>query len=175
MPFRRYAQFYRWQFFFSTLKIFKGDPANILFRRTLCGHVTESRTALRFRNSLKAGQNSSFWIPLGFFVIAFDFFFHFIPFKNLRHSNLSIWWDGFDLNKKDSRTFPSRYSRIASCEFDIFPHLKDKLTSVPLTGVLTDRLRDATRPLAELIIVFIGFVLTRSVCAQFLYTLSQFL
>lgn len=71
---------------------------------------------------------------------------------------------------KNQELFHPDIHRIASCEFDIFPHLKDKLTSVPLTGVLKDRLRET--PGRVNYSVYRLRTRTHSVCAQFLYILT---
>lgn len=158
--------------FFSAFKIFKGDPtpANILFRRTLCGHVTESRTALCFRNSRLNWPKLLILNSVGILRYCFRFLFHSVqkstPFKPF---NLMRWvWS--QQKNKNQELFHPDIPRIASCEFDIFPHLKDKLTSVPLTGVLKDRLRET--PGRVNYSVYRLRTRTHSVCAQFLYILT---
>lgn len=112
--------------FFLLLKFSKGIRLRLIYYSGELCAVTWPNHVLHSASEIpgKTGQNSSFWIPLGFFVIAFDFYF--IPFKNLRHSNLTIWWDGFDLNKK---------TRIKNFSIPIFPgsHLAN------LTFSLTSR------------------------------------
>lgn len=112
--------------FFSAFKIFKGDPtpANILFRRTLCGHVTESRTALCFRNSRLNWPKLLILNSVGILRYCFRFLFHSVqkstPFKPF---NLMRW------------VWSQQKTRIKNFSIPIFPgsHLAN------LTFSLTSR------------------------------------